>query len=269
MLRPGQTFEGYVIDDVLGHGGYGDGVPGAPRRRPGRVVALKMLDEKHRGPAETARLRAGVRLRPPARPSARRHGVRPRRRLAHDGTGGRRHRERSLRTPPRPVDRAGADRRRARLRAPVRDRALRRQTRRTSLCRADDFSRAARCSSTSGSPTRSREDSRTRAPTPHRGVAALHGARNAARPGPRRRPPTNTPWRAPPSNWSRAHHRSPLTRAMELVDAHLHEPTAVAVAHKIDWLPRAFDSSASPRRWRRARTAATRPAPSSSPHLRP
>ena len=57
MLRPGQTFEGYDVDDVLGHGGcatvfrahsIGDD--------PHDAVALKVLADDRRGPAECARL---------------------------------------------------------------------------------------------------------------------------------------------------------------------------------------------------------------------
>ena len=52
MLCPG--IEGYVVEDVLGHGGSATVYRARDEAR--RVVALKVLDDRHRGPAETARL---------------------------------------------------------------------------------------------------------------------------------------------------------------------------------------------------------------------
>ena len=61
-MQRGQAFRDYVIDDVLGRGGsstvyraHNDApAPGGPPG--GHSVALKILTEDHRGPAETARL---------------------------------------------------------------------------------------------------------------------------------------------------------------------------------------------------------------------
>jgi serine/threonine protein kinase len=53
VLTPGQEFEGYTIDSVLGRGGYAV-VYGA--HSGDRVIALKLLDERHRQPANLARL---------------------------------------------------------------------------------------------------------------------------------------------------------------------------------------------------------------------
>lgn len=56
MLRPGRTFEGYVIDATLGRGGsatvYRAHDPAEGRHR----VALKVLDDEHRLPPELTRL---------------------------------------------------------------------------------------------------------------------------------------------------------------------------------------------------------------------
>jgi serine/threonine protein kinase len=55
VLCPGQTFEGYVIDDVLGAGGSATVYRAHPVD--GRqAVALKVLANDHRGPAESMRL---------------------------------------------------------------------------------------------------------------------------------------------------------------------------------------------------------------------
>lgn len=56
MLRPGQAFEGYVVEDVLGHGGYATVFRAHADGDPHEVVALKVLADDHRGPAESARL---------------------------------------------------------------------------------------------------------------------------------------------------------------------------------------------------------------------
>ncbi|MFZ0831725.1 MAG: serine/threonine-protein kinase [Mycobacterium sp.] len=54
MLRPGQTVEGYAVEDVLGHGG--SATVYRARDDAHGTVALKLLDDDHRGPAETMRL---------------------------------------------------------------------------------------------------------------------------------------------------------------------------------------------------------------------
>lgn len=58
MLSPGDQFEGYTVESVLGRGGYAVVYravtpPDGPARR---TVALKVLDERHRRPADLARL---------------------------------------------------------------------------------------------------------------------------------------------------------------------------------------------------------------------
>lgn len=56
VLRPGQTFEGYVVDDVLGRGGSATVFRAHADGDPHEVVALKVLADDHRGPAESTRL---------------------------------------------------------------------------------------------------------------------------------------------------------------------------------------------------------------------
>jgi serine/threonine protein kinase len=55
MLAPGDTFEGYVVDGVLGHGGYAK----VYRAHAGTAdpVALKVLDEHRRTPTDCEQLR--------------------------------------------------------------------------------------------------------------------------------------------------------------------------------------------------------------------
>lgn len=57
MLSAGDRFEGYVVDHVVGHGGYATVYRVHDAVDPGRVAALKMLDERHRHLAQLARLR--------------------------------------------------------------------------------------------------------------------------------------------------------------------------------------------------------------------
>ncbi|MGE5693702.1 MAG: serine/threonine-protein kinase [Candidatus Sericytochromatia bacterium] len=54
MLRAGQVVEGYVVEDVLGHGG--SATVYRARDDAHGAVALKVLDDDHRGPVETTRL---------------------------------------------------------------------------------------------------------------------------------------------------------------------------------------------------------------------
>ena len=56
MLSPGDRFEGYVVDAALGHGGYATVYRAHDAADPDRVVALKVLDDHHRQPAQIARL---------------------------------------------------------------------------------------------------------------------------------------------------------------------------------------------------------------------
>ncbi len=55
MLSPGERYEGYVVDAVLGRGGYAT-VYRAHDAAGSRAVALKVLDEEHRRPAQIAQL---------------------------------------------------------------------------------------------------------------------------------------------------------------------------------------------------------------------
>lgn len=57
MLAPGDRFERYVVDAVLGHGGYATVYRVHDAAAPDRVAALKILDEQHRHQAQVARLR--------------------------------------------------------------------------------------------------------------------------------------------------------------------------------------------------------------------
>jgi serine/threonine-protein kinase len=56
VLRPGQAFEGYLVEDALGHGGSAT-VYRAQSAHTGRLVALKVLNPDHRGADESARLK--------------------------------------------------------------------------------------------------------------------------------------------------------------------------------------------------------------------
>ncbi|HKV18065.1 MAG TPA: serine/threonine-protein kinase [Mycobacterium sp.] len=57
MLPVGVGFEGYVVDSTLGRGGYAAVYRAHPVDEPNRVVALKVLDEHHRGENQIAKLR--------------------------------------------------------------------------------------------------------------------------------------------------------------------------------------------------------------------
>jgi serine/threonine protein kinase len=56
VQSPGDRFEGYVIDAVLGHGGYATVYRAHDVAGPDRVVALKILDDRHRQPGQIAQL---------------------------------------------------------------------------------------------------------------------------------------------------------------------------------------------------------------------
>jgi len=56
VLHPGQTFEGYTVEDVLGHGGCASVFRAYARGDPHEVVALKVLADDHPGPAESTRI---------------------------------------------------------------------------------------------------------------------------------------------------------------------------------------------------------------------
>lgn len=56
MLSPGELFEGYVIEAALGHGGYATVYGAHDAADPYPAVALKVLDDHHRQPAQIARL---------------------------------------------------------------------------------------------------------------------------------------------------------------------------------------------------------------------
>ncbi len=56
MLAVGAVFEGYVVDDVLGRGGYADVYRVHTAGEPNRAVALKILDDNHRGDDQIAKL---------------------------------------------------------------------------------------------------------------------------------------------------------------------------------------------------------------------
>jgi serine/threonine-protein kinase len=56
VLSPGDRFEGYVVDAALGHGGYATVYRAHDGAGPDRTVALKVLDERHRTPAQIGQL---------------------------------------------------------------------------------------------------------------------------------------------------------------------------------------------------------------------
>lgn len=57
VLSPKDRFEEYVVDGVAGHGGSATVYRAHDAVEPDRVVALKVLDERHHEPAHLARLR--------------------------------------------------------------------------------------------------------------------------------------------------------------------------------------------------------------------
>ncbi|MGV0642211.1 serine/threonine-protein kinase [Mycolicibacterium sp. XJ879] len=57
MIAPGDRFESYVVDAVLGHGGYATVYLVHDAAAPHRQAALKILDERHRHQDQVARLR--------------------------------------------------------------------------------------------------------------------------------------------------------------------------------------------------------------------
>ena len=56
MQSPGDRFEGYVVEAALGHGGYATVYRAHDAARPDLAVALKILDDYHRKPAQIAQL---------------------------------------------------------------------------------------------------------------------------------------------------------------------------------------------------------------------
>jgi eukaryotic-like serine/threonine-protein kinase len=56
VLSPGNRFEGYVVDGALGHGGYATVYQAHHAAGPDHAVALKVLDDDHRQPAQMAQL---------------------------------------------------------------------------------------------------------------------------------------------------------------------------------------------------------------------
>jgi serine/threonine-protein kinase len=57
VLSPGDRFEGYVVDGIVGRGGSGTVYRAHESASPDRTVALKVLSDERRGPEEQARLR--------------------------------------------------------------------------------------------------------------------------------------------------------------------------------------------------------------------
>jgi serine/threonine protein kinase len=56
VLSPGEPYEGYVVDAAIGHGGYATVYRAHDASGPDRAVALKVLDDHHRRPAQLAQL---------------------------------------------------------------------------------------------------------------------------------------------------------------------------------------------------------------------
>lgn len=56
MQSPGDRFEGYVVEAVLGHGGYATVYRAHDAASPDCAMALKILDNHHRQPAQIAQL---------------------------------------------------------------------------------------------------------------------------------------------------------------------------------------------------------------------
>jgi serine/threonine protein kinase len=56
VLRPGEKFEGYVVDEVVGHGGFAMVYRARHASGDQHIIALKVLAESHHGPAEFFRL---------------------------------------------------------------------------------------------------------------------------------------------------------------------------------------------------------------------
>ncbi|HTI76692.1 MAG TPA: serine/threonine-protein kinase [Mycobacterium sp.] len=59
MLSPGDWFEGYIVEAALGHGGFATVFRAHDAADPDRAVALKVLDDHHRRPAQIAQLQRG------------------------------------------------------------------------------------------------------------------------------------------------------------------------------------------------------------------
>jgi serine/threonine-protein kinase len=57
VLSPGDRFGGYVVDGILGRGGFATVYRAHRTEEPNHAVALKVLDEQHRHQAQVARLR--------------------------------------------------------------------------------------------------------------------------------------------------------------------------------------------------------------------
>ncbi|WP_059017044.1 serine/threonine-protein kinase [Mycobacterium sp. M26] len=62
MAHPGQRFEGYLVETLLGRGGQASVYRASDPDPAHPVVALKVLDETHRDPAGTARLAREFRI---------------------------------------------------------------------------------------------------------------------------------------------------------------------------------------------------------------
>jgi serine/threonine protein kinase len=56
VLSPGHWYEGYVVDAAIGHGGYAAVYRAHDAAQADRYVALKVLDDHHRQPAQIAQL---------------------------------------------------------------------------------------------------------------------------------------------------------------------------------------------------------------------
>ncbi|GAC1401596.1 MAG: hypothetical protein NVSMB60_16930 [Mycobacterium sp.] len=56
VLSPGERFDGHVVDAALGHGGYSTVFRAHDTAGLDRALALKVLDDHHRRPAQIAQL---------------------------------------------------------------------------------------------------------------------------------------------------------------------------------------------------------------------
>lgn len=78
MLKPGDDFDGYVVDQTLGHGGYATVYRAHATATPEHPVALKVLADEHRGATGFARLERefefAYRVRHPHVVAVQRHG---------------------------------------------------------------------------------------------------------------------------------------------------------------------------------------------------
>ena len=249
MLQVGDDFAGYVIDAILGRGGHAAVYRAHRPADPNRVVALKVLDDQHRGSDQTARLRREFefahQLDHPHVVTVYDNGVGW---LTMEVIGG--GASTALPDTQDSTDRAGPDRRRAGLHPSLRNRPLR--------CQADQYSRFAglltRCAHRLRRGVRGRGDGEL-ACHARRGLTAVRGAGVAARQaavGAHRSVRVGVHRRR-----TSARQAAVLRRDVDGTGRRASQQPVPSYSNKIAWVPRTFRLSGCTERWRRCRTAGT------------